>query len=76
MQLAYSRPGVAFELHIRCENCQRETSRQVTVPLVDDAPRDIDELLDSAFLSSLKYCCRHCQSPIGRLFGVLPVDRD
>ena len=73
MQLAYSKPSLEFELHIRCENCMRESVRAVTVPGADDAPRDVDELLESVFLSSLRYSCQKCQSPIGRLFAVMPL---
>lgn len=73
MQLAYSRPSAAFELHIRCENCARESLRVLEVPDVDNAPRDVEELVESGLLSGLRYCCAKCESLIGRLFAVVPL---
>lgn len=69
MQLVIGRPSREFELQIRCENCMRESSRRVSVPGVDDAPADVDELIDSAFLANLKFCCLQCKGMIGRLVG-------
>ncbi|OMQ44949.1 hypothetical protein BKP54_11205 [Ensifer sp. 1H6] len=59
-----------FVLHVRCENCVRETSRVVEVPPVDDAPCDVDELVESGVLSSLTYCCTQCDCRIGQIIGV------
>jgi hypothetical protein len=59
-----------FTLFIRCENCLRETMRDLNVPPGDDAPSDADELIDSGFLNNLSFCCGHCDSAIGRLVGV------
>lgn len=59
-----------FELGIRCDNCMRESSRVVDVPNVDDAPCDPEDLVDSAFLASLYYRCRHCDCQIGRLYRI------
>lgn len=60
----------SFELHIRCDNCMRETERVVNVPNVDDAPCDPEDLIDSAFLQSIPYRCRQCDGNIGRLFKI------
>lgn len=73
MQLAYSKPAMAFELHIRCENCTRESVRLLEVPDVDDAPQDVEELAESGLLSGLRFCCARCEGVIGRLFAVMPV---
>lgn len=59
-----------FELHIRCDNCMRESVTEVNVPDVDDAPLDPEDLLGSAFLQSIPYRCRHCDGVIGRLFSI------
>ncbi|MBP1852143.1 hypothetical protein J2Z17_003598 [Rhizobium halophytocola] len=59
-----------YELHIRCENCMREASRIVSVPQVDDAPEDVEELLGSGLLANLRFKCSHCDSAIGRVFAV------
>lgn len=59
-----------FELHLRCENCMRESRKVVNVPNVDDAPCDPEDLIDSAFLQSIPYSCRHCHGSIGKLFRI------
>lgn len=59
----------SFTLHIRCTNCLAETSREVSVPDAEDAPREVDDLLDSNFLASLQFCCRRCKGNIGQLFA-------
>lgn len=63
----------SFELHIRCDNCMRESMKVVNVPHVDDAPCDPEDLIDSAFLQTIPYRCRQCQGLIGRLFKILMV---
>jgi hypothetical protein len=73
MQLAYSKPSLAFELHIRCENCARETVRVLEVPDIDEAPQDVEDLASSGLLSEMRFCCARCESVIGRLFAVLPL---
>ncbi|MBA4797047.1 MAG: hypothetical protein H2043_06565 [Rhizobiales bacterium] len=73
MQLAYRRPSLAFELHIRCENCARESVRVLEVPDVDDAPQDVEDLAESGLLSGIRYCCAKCEGLIGRLFAVMPL---
>ena len=60
----------SFKLHIRCENCQRESSRVIEVPEADDAPVDPEDMIDSAFLQSIPYSCRPCGGVIGRLFKI------
>ncbi len=60
----------SFTLHIRCENCMRETRRELTVPTCAEMPRDADELVENALLSGMAFRCAHCQSVIGRLFDV------
>lgn len=63
----------SFELHIRCENCMRESVKTVDVPDVDEAPIDPEDLVDSAFLQSIPYSCRPCGGVIGRLFKIALV---
>ncbi|TBY40866.1 hypothetical protein [Rhizobium leguminosarum] len=60
----------AFKLHIRCDNCMRESIKAVNVPFADDAPMDPEDLIDSAFLRSIPYYCRPCSGVIGRLFKI------
>jgi ribosomal protein S27E len=60
----------SFTLHIRCENCMRESEKLVAVPVGEDAPRDAEELMGSVYLESIPYRCRPCGSVIGRLIGI------
>lgn len=76
MQLWSGGSSRKFELQIRCENCRRETARHVSVPDVDDAPSDVDELVESGFLASLRFSCVNCESAIGRLVGACRVLED
>ena len=62
--------NIAFEMIVRCENCDRESSRVISVPKVDGAPTDVNELLESSLLGRLSYSCRHCGSLIGRLVQI------
>ncbi len=64
----------SFTLHIRCENCMRETERGLTVPVCADMPKDADDLIQSALLSDMRFCCIHCQSVIGRLLDITVGD--
>lgn len=73
MQLAYCKSSLVFKLHIRCENCQRESVRNLDVPDFEGAPQSVDDLLDSNLLAGMRYCCAHCQCVIGRLFAVTPI---
>lgn len=58
-----------FTLHIRCDNCLRESSRTVEVPAVDDAPCDVDELVESGFLGELRFNCV-CAGLVGQIIGI------
>lgn len=60
----------AFTLFLRCENCLRETTRIIEVPPGDDSPCDVDELLESGFLSQISFQCGPCGNPIAQLIGV------
>lgn len=70
MGLAVLKTAAPFTLHIRCENCMRDSVKVVELPIGDDAPRDPDELIDSAFLGSLSFNCQPCGSVIGQIIGI------
>lgn len=70
MGLALRRDYRSFHLHIRCENCLRETMRVIEVPPGDGSPDDADELIESGFLGNMNFCCSHCDCVIGQLFGI------
>ncbi len=59
-----------FKLHLQCENCRRTRAVILDVPEADDAPRDVDELMDSAFLQQQRFDCLVCESGIGTIVGV------
>lgn len=61
---------VKFKLHLRCANCRRDTTRLLVVPCIDDAPRDIDELMDSAYLRDQRFSCTSCEGRIGTIVAV------
>ncbi|MFK4826021.1 hypothetical protein ACI0FM_14715 [Paenochrobactrum sp. BZR 588] len=58
-----------FTLHVRCENCMRESFMGVAVPKEDGSPTDVDELLESAVLNNLPFKCSKCPSLIGKVIG-------
>lgn len=59
-----------FTLHIRCDNCMRDSQKVVQMPVGDDVPRDAEELIESAFLERLPFRCQPCGGLIGRLVGI------
>lgn len=62
--------SIAFKVYVRCLNCQKDYGTTLCPPAADDAPRDIDELLESNFLSSQRFSCSDCESPIATVTGV------
>jgi hypothetical protein len=70
MGLAVLKSPTPFTLHIRCENCMRDSERTVDMPVGDDAPRDADELVGSVYLESIPFRCQPCGSVIGQLIGI------
>lgn len=65
--------AAAFKLHVRCSNCTKDTFQRLEVPDVDDAPRDVEQLMESALLRRQVFACRKCQNPIGQLVAVTQV---
>jgi hypothetical protein len=59
----------SFKLHLRCTNCLKPAVRSLDVPDADDAPRDVDELMQSALLGRLSFACQ-CGSVIGQVVAV------
>lgn len=68
--LADAEIRASFKLHYRCTNCERNVFKRLDVPDVDDAPYDVEELLDSAFLQNARYFCDGCESFIGQIIAV------
>jgi hypothetical protein len=63
-----------YHLHLRCHNCHKISGRLLAVPDVDDAPNDIDELLESELLNRIPFSCDKCQNPIATIVGVKPAE--
>jgi hypothetical protein len=59
-----------FQLHLYCENCLKPHFHTLVVPQLDDAPRDVDELMESAVLQNLSIICRVCDYPIGQIVAI------
>lgn len=59
-----------FTLHIRCDNCMRDSVKVIEVPFGDDVPRDADELVGSSFLEQQTFRCRPCGGVIGLITGI------
>ncbi len=71
------RIAARFKLHLRCENCLKDSVQIFDVPDVVDAPTNVSELLESGALEHQPFACKECESAIGMLVGVtasLPVD--
>lgn len=62
--------AIAFRVYVRCTNCQKDYGCMLEPPEAEDAPRDIDELLESNFLREQRFVCRDCECPIAIVTGV------
>jgi hypothetical protein len=69
MTVALRRQPRFLTLHARCDNCLREAVRTIEVPPVDDAPCDVEELMESGFLGTLSFHCA-CSGRVGQIIGV------
>lgn len=62
----------SFRLGVLCANCGAVSGRRLDVPAVDDAPCDVDELLESEFLRQQRFVCPTCESFIATVRSVAP----
>ena len=63
-----------FKLMTCCLNCRRISDRAIDVPEGDDAPRDVEEFMESALLQSQRFFCPQCESSIATIVGVKRVE--
>ncbi|MBB4347987.1 hypothetical protein [Aliirhizobium cellulosilyticum] len=70
MGMAMVRERSPLRLHIRCENCLRESSKELEIPPGEYVPSDPLELAGEGYLDGVKFHCGHCDSSIGRLFAI------
>lgn len=75
MLTAHQNIAARFRLHLRCDNCLREQAKTISVPEVDDAPTDVEELLESAFIHQHWATC-HCGEVVTGLVAVTKLDLD
>lgn len=59
-----------FELFFYCNCCMSNVSSILDVPNVEDAPRDVEELAESALLRRQRFVCERCDGAIGTLVGI------
>lgn len=59
-----------FKLHMRCENCLRESSTTLDIPDVVDAPTTVAELRESGVLEHESFVCAECESTIAHLVAI------
>lgn len=62
--------SIAFKVYVRCLNCQKDYGTTLCPPESEGSPADIDELLESNFLSSQRFTCAVCESTIATVTGV------
>ncbi|MDM9644500.1 hypothetical protein [Rhizobium sp. S163] len=70
MNVAVVRASAWFTLHIQCDNCMRDSEMPIEMPVGDDVPRDVEELIESVFLERLPFRCQPCGGVIGKLIGI------
>lgn len=73
MMDAGSAIAARFKLHVRCDNCVRDVAQILEVPMADEAPTSIDDLLESAFLERQRFVCVHCDNPIGIIASIVKL---
>lgn len=65
-----------FKAFYRCLNCEKNTVRSIDVPDVDDAPVDVDELVESSFFRSIRFHCTVCESAIAQVIAIKQIYED
>jgi hypothetical protein len=70
MGLAMRKEQSPLRLHIRCENCLRESSQVLAAPSGYDLPDDPYDLEEGGYLNNQPFFCTYCESSIGKLFAI------
>lgn len=63
-----------FIVRLRCHNCLKTTTRAIESPDLEDAPCNVEELLESAWLQRQSFACGECENPIATLVSVKQED--
>lgn len=64
----------AFRIYVRCSDCMATSSKRVVIPDVEDAPRSVDEFVESGAMASVRFACLRCESAIAEVIGVNEVE--
>lgn len=62
--------AAVFELGVRCHNCRKHHVSHLAIPDEEGAPTSVDELLESAFLTDIRFRCTRCDGSIGSIITV------
>ncbi|GGE18424.1 hypothetical protein GCM10011390_42000 [Aureimonas endophytica] len=60
----------SFRLHLVCANCLEKREQYLGITEGDDAPMDIDDLMESGVLAATPFQCKACEGIIGELVGI------
>mgnify|MGYP003123465250 CR=1 FL=1 len=59
-----------FKLFLMCSNCLRKSSKMINIPDEADAPTDVDDLVYSGVMQTLRFQCMQCESVIAEVVGI------
>jgi hypothetical protein len=66
-----------FVVYLKCDCCLRVQAHNLRVPIEEDAPSTVEELIDSAALRNIRFSCPDCDSSIATTVAVKdPVMED
>lgn len=60
----------SFLLHLRCEGCQKLSSKELVIPPYEDVPTSVEDLMESGLVQHIGFHCPRCDSVIGRIVAV------
>lgn len=67
MGVALEKEDDVYRLFVRCSNCLRDTTVDISIPFFD---AEFDEFHEHPAVSGLNYQCSRCESVIGQIVGV------
>lgn len=62
--------AASFKLFLMCSNCLRKSTKIIDIPHEDDAPTDVDDLVYSGVMQTLRFQCMQCESVIAEVVGI------
>lgn len=62
--------AASFKLFLMCSNCLRKSTKVLNIPNEDDAPTDVDDLVYSGVMQTLRFQCTQCESVIAEVVGI------